>query len=427
MSINTYDIIIIGGGPAGTGIFLKALKDGKLSDFLNKKIALIEKSERLIKGNITNYHVNSDTFSSVFLECLEGDTPKQIDVISLNSEIEDIQKYKDKSIPLNLLNNYYNKLGDLLKNHLNKFNNCHLYMNNAANRIVKSNEGYKVFLENNNEPIVAKKIVITSGANPKNIDLNKFHIAKDISLANFSDKIIHSDSILKNGVPNHLEQRLQEEPKIIILGGSHSAFSVAHYFLHHQKNYNFKAQGISIWCNEKPKIYFPIKQDALASGYDDFTDQDFCPITNKLYRLAGLRMDGRELYMNMLGLNNTTKENRVCLNLFSENDPALVKELETSTLIVTALGYTFNMIPLFDDSGNQLRFIGEETGHWVNNNCEILDIEKNVVPGIFASGLASGFIPTGDLGGEPTFEGQTNGIWYYQNALADLILKNLLA
>ena len=85
------------------------------------------------------------------------------------------------------------------------------------------------------------------------------------------------------------------------------------------------------------------------------------------------------------------------------------------------------MIPLFDDSGNQLRFIGEETGHWVNNNCEILDIEKNVVPGIFASGLASGFIPTGDLGGEPTFEGQTNGIWYYQNALADLILKNLLA
>ena len=118
MSLNTYDIIIIGGGPAGTGIFLKALKDGKLSDFLNKKVALIEKSERLIKGNITNYHVNSDTFSSVFLECLEGETPKQIDVISLNSEIEDIQKYKDKSIPLNLLNNYYNKLGDLLKNHL---------------------------------------------------------------------------------------------------------------------------------------------------------------------------------------------------------------------------------------------------------------------------------------------------------------------
>nr|MBP9069916.1 hypothetical protein [Bacteroidia bacterium] len=70
-------------------------------------------------------------------------------------------------------------------------------------------------------------------------------------------------------------------------------------------------------------------------------------------------------------------------------------------------------------------FKGEKTGHWVNDNCELLDEDGSVISNVYATGLATGFIPSGELGGEPSFQGQTNGIWYYQNAIADRIISRL--
>jgi hypothetical protein len=61
----------------------------------------------------------------------------------------------------------------------------------------------------------------------------------------------------------------------------------------------------------------------------------------------------------------------------------------------------------------------------VNDNCELLDEYGEDIPNVYASGLATGFIPRGDLGGEPSFVGQTNGIWYYQNAIAERIINKL--
>jgi hypothetical protein len=45
---------------------------------------------------------------------------------------------------------------------------------------------------------------------------------------------------------------------------------------------------------------------------------------------------------------------------------------------------------------------------------------------MYAIGLGSGFIPTDSLGGEKSFKGHTNGIWYYQNIIGGIILKQVL-
>jgi hypothetical protein len=63
----------------------------------------------------------------------------------------------------------------------------------------------------------------------------------------------------------------------------------------------------------------------------------------------------------------------------------------------------------------------------VDTACRVLDARGAVVPNLYGIGLASGFRLTGALGGEPSFRGQTNGLWLYQNGVGAMILDRILA
>lgn len=421
-----YDILIVGGGPAGTGFLLKALKDGNSSTLFNNKIALVERTSDLISGNLTNFKVNSDTFSSVFLECLEGETGNAIDLNKIKNEIEFVKSFNGRSIPLEKLKNYFKMLGQLIKEYLEKKEKCDFYLNSTVTKIEqKENNNYEVFIEGKTKTITTKNIIICTGGKPVSLTKENTNFSKSVSLDKFIDKCIHSDTILKSNNVQDLIHLKQNNAKVVILGGSHSAFSVAHLLLNKLSNNITHDGSIKIWCSSLPKIYFNTKQEAIDNSYNDFTDSDICPVTKKLFRLAGLRMDGRELYMQILALGNLEREKRVSVQVYTNQTQLLEKDLEEATVIILAYGYKFNMFPFIDANGNEIRFKGEETKHWVNDYCELIDYKNNIVPNVYASGLATGFIPSGELGGEPSFEGQTNGIWYYQNAIADRIINKI--
>ena len=421
-----FDIVIIGGGPAGTGLLLKALKDGARNDLFERRIALVEKSSQLVIGNITQYKVNSDTLSDVFLECLEGETKTFINSGELSDEIEFITSHKGRSIPLSQLEPYLKKLGTLLQESLTSAQKCEFFMNTTVDKVVQNEDDtYTVHLSGKRNPIKTGKIVLATGGVPKTLENDNETFAQTISLSPYRNKIIHSDAILKLGLSYDINLKLKHKPKVVILGGSHSAFSAAHYLLNGTDGIPFMNGDIQMWSKTLPKIYFNSKQEALECGYNDFGKEDFCPVTGKLYRLAGLRMDGRELYIQMLGAEQSVKEKRVVHNVYTNQTAVIEEQLKTATLIISAYGYELNMIPLFNSNGNETHLKGKKNNHWVNDNCELMDENEIAVPNIFASGLATGFIPKGELGGEPSFSGQTNGIWYYQNAIADLIMRNL--
>jgi NADH dehydrogenase FAD-containing subunit len=262
-----FDTVIIGGGPAGTGLLLKALKDGAENKFMQQqRIALFEKSSHLIKGNLTNYKVNSDTFSDVFLECLDGEMSQSIELETLKKEVEYIRNFKGKAIPLEELNHFFEKLGALLEQKLNQDPRFGLFMNTTVTRVVKLNTGsFKVFYNDN--WIETKKIVLAAGAAPVSISGSSF--AGKILLDPFLNKSIHSDDLIRGRIPTVLKSKLPARPKVVILGGSHSAFSAAHFLLNNSQ-VNFDESSIKIWCKTKPKIYFPDTADALMHGYFDF-------------------------------------------------------------------------------------------------------------------------------------------------------------
>ena len=55
-----------------------------------------------------------------------------------------------------------------------------------------------------------------------------------------------------------------------------------------------------------------------------------------------------------------------------------------------------------------------------------MDSHGNPIPGLFGIGLAAGFVPHGKLGGEPSFSGQANGLWLWQNDVGSIIVDAVL-
>ena len=61
--------VIIGGGPGGLGPLVWAAQHGRLPDWLDDGVAIVERSGRL-GGSLGRYGINSDSLGGSYLECL---------------------------------------------------------------------------------------------------------------------------------------------------------------------------------------------------------------------------------------------------------------------------------------------------------------------------------------------------------------------
>jgi len=428
-TVRNCNLLIVGGGPAGTGLLFKALKEGEFNNLCNKGMVIVEKTSNLIVGNLTSYYVNSDTQADVFLECLEGNAEKVLDIGSLEKEIEKIKSYKGRSIPLPYLQDYFKKLGKLLLERINNHPKCKVYLESCVEKIIIKKDGnFEVHINESNHRTLhtSKHVVMATGGAPSIKKNYHFNYNESIPLDKYYNKTIHSDTLIKNRLSDNELLNLKSNSSVVILGGGHSGFSSAHFLLNKLGNLSFSKGAIKIYGNSPAKIYFSSKEEALKSNYFDFDENDFCKVTKRLYRLAGLRMDGRSLYMRMKGMIKGETEERVKYSFEIESKQEFIDDIESSSLVIQALGYSFNILPVFDENGNLLDFKGKENGRWVNDLCQLLVSNNEAVSNLYAQGLATGFIPSGSLGGEPSFRGQTNGIWYYQNLLSEIILNQVL-
>jgi hypothetical protein len=101
--------------------------------------------------------------------------------------------------------------------------------------------------------------------------------------------------------------------------------------------------------------------------------------------------------------------------------------LDAAHMIIPAFGYRPRTLPIFGPRAEPIRLFCEKGRHpLVDDTCRVLDEMGQPIPGYFGIGLASGFVPSGPLGGEPSFSGQTNGLWLYQNGVGGIILNGVL-
>jgi hypothetical protein len=154
-----------------------------------------------------------------------------------------------------------------------------------------------------------------------------------------------------------------------------------------------------------------------------------CPVSGFVYRLAGFRLESRDLVLRALAIGGRVPDPRLALFRLDQHDADAARALIAGAdLVIGATGYRPRALPLFDASGAPIALScdGDMPGPMVDRHCRVLAADGSVVEGAFGIGLAAGFVPWGALGGEPSFRGNANGLWLWQNDVGRMIVDQVL-
>ena len=210
---------------------------------------------------------------------------------------------------------------------------------------------------------------------------------------------------------------------ILILGGSHSAYSVAGAFLELPGAERLAKGQIIILQRREPRIFYPDRQAALDDLYD-VEPGDICPRTQRVNRMGGLRGFGREMWRQIALRPSTTPEPRVVTmdmqRLSADELGAMIAE---AALVVPSFGYRSAMLPVFDADGARLTLNAELGGVAVGEQSRLLLGDGTSLPNLFGIGLGTGYKLPPSMGGEPNFNGQANSLWLYHNDIGAIIYR----
>ncbi len=130
------------------------------------------------------------------------------------------------------------------------------------------------------------------------------------------------------------------------------------------------------------------------------------------------------------GIGGRPPEERLRLQrLASGSDPAALSALDEAEVIVAALGYRPRALPVLSASGRRISLFADDpcAGSLGDGECRVLDAQRMPLDGLLGIGLAAGFSAPEKVGGEPSFSGQTNSLWQWQNDVGALVARQIYA
>ncbi|HET6243817.1 MAG: FAD-dependent oxidoreductase [Bacteroidetes bacterium] len=429
-----FKTVIIGAGPAGTGIIFNAIRKGKLKELLEGGLAFIESTGNFASGTIGKYLVNSDSNGGVFLECLNDTGTDWFNHLQADEKVKSIAEMASNPVPLELVGEYLHRLGAALKNIINGISPSGIFQNSKAISIYKEKSGQFLVKMQTTEDgkvterlIEAESLVFAMGGKQDFENMANSSITPSLKLKEFEQKIFLTDEFFTAPGLSKAEVLIRKAKcnKVVVIGGSHSAFSSIWLMLNKMNGIEFEKAAISLIHRGKFKLFYESKEKAWAEGYGDFTEADICPVTQRVFRMGGMRADSKDLLRKLFGLSHQREERIELLEIDDggDNSEILKKKLNEAALIIPAFGYQPNTIPLYDEAGVELMFSQKPL---VNKYCQVMDVNGNTITGLYGIGLASGFLPWGEMGGEASFNGQTNSLWAYQHGIGELIFNQLM-
>ena len=423
--------VIVGGGPAGLAPLLAASRSGRLQALLAAGLVVVDQQAGIGFGNIGRYVINSDSSAETFLSCLVGNPEPRLAALIDHPTARAMSLYGRGAVPLYLVANLMELVGEVLTAIIGAHPGCRVMTRHAAISTRQTADGgwetRLRCLSSGAETVLASRSVLLATGGWQPVPLLDDKIVAGVPLlSTYADRLVQSDQVLSAQGRAAIARRLSAhaDPRIVVVGGSTSAMSCARVLMEIVSEQNGRTP-VTVLHRRPMSVFYASVEQAGADGYDDFTDEDICPVSGFVHRFGGLRFDSRTLLMGLLGLGGRPADPRVRLQRLGDeaSDRAL---LDSATLIVAALGYRPRALPVLDVNGQALSLNADRPdGALVGEGCGVLDSWGDEIPGLFGIGLAAGYRPGGRLGGEPSFKGQVNGLWVWQNDVGALIADRM--
>ena len=431
MIVNT---LIVGGGPAGLAPLVSASRTGLLDRVLADGIALAERGTTIGSGRIGRYAINSDSTANTLISCVCDNPYPALAALREHPVTRTIAAYQGGSVPLALVGEFMLMVGSALRDVLIASGNEVLLGHEAVSSKQLADGFWRTKLRcrsNGSEIFVESRFVVlaTGGHQPLSY-LTRRWIGGRPLLPKYADKMVQSDEALTPAGLAAIGDRLAKggSKRVAIVGSSSSAMACANAILQAPFGNEFGAGAVTLMHRRPLHIFYPSATEATADGYDEFSSEDICPISGFVFRLSGLRLEARDLLLSVRGIGGRPPETRLRLyRVDADADRAAVEILDDADVIIAALGYRPQVIPLLTASGRRLELFADDTGArpLVDNQCRVLDQTGTPIEGLLGIGLGSGFFSRELVGGELSFSGQTNSLWQWQNAIGGLIVQQI--
>lgn len=419
--------VIIGGGPGGLGPILWAAQHGLLPAWLDRGVAVVERQGHL-GGTLGRFGIHSDSLGGSYLECLEAaGLPPALKPLRGEPLAQQMAQYHDGFPPLALVDRYMRRIGIALAGML--AGRSALHLRTEARAIHLRHDGSVeveiIGPDGLGDILATRSAVVALGGRQRWM---RSELKPGLTLANCRMRhVMPSDRALSTAGLEEADEILAEagisKRPIVILGGSHSAYSVAGAFVGLPGAKRLAEGQIVILQRREPSIFYPDRLAALDDRYD-VAAGDICPRTQRVNRMGGLRGFGREMWRQIALRPRTTPEPRVvALEIPALAAGELAALIAEAALVVPSFGYRSAMLPVFDAGGERLTLNAELGGIAVGEQSRLLLSDGTTLPNLFGIGLGTGYkLPPG-MGGEPNFDGQANSLWLYQNDIGAIIYR----
>ncbi len=429
-------LLVIGGGPGGLAPLLSAHRRGRLDDLLSAGVVVVERSQQLGDGDIGRYAISSDSTGRTFVDCLEGPHPTPLTALRSHELALAVGSAGEGSVPLELVGRFLRLVGDTLRDMIVASPGCHVLTGHQALSVRADGDGWVTELGDalgQRSRLRSRFVVSATGAHQPRSRLAREYVAGVNVVERWGEKLLQTGDVLTPSGLDLVSRRLAglPDPRVAVIGGSTSAVATAHALLHRVPALRFGEGAVTVLHRRPLRVFYPSAADAIADGYLEFSETDICPLSKRVFRLAGFRLESRDLVMRARGLGGRSPEPRLALRSLDRDDEGAREILERADLVIAGFGYRPRAVPVFDADGLPIELLAESDARapLVDGLCRILDAKGLPLSGLFAIGLAAGFVPHGALGGEPSFIGQANGLWLWQNdvgwMIADAVLDGL--
>ena len=428
--------MVCGGGPAGLGPLVAATKRGELDALLDTGVLVVELGERLGPGTIGRYRVRGNSLARAFLECLERSADGGLlDSVRAAPETCALERIRDEEPPLGLVANFLSRMAGALEDALDTSAHSGAELRTRATRVrILPREGALVTLEPEAGPgpytVSARRVVLALGGCPPRRMLD-VEVVPGVPLRAHADRVVHSSQIVeRDDAAIERLAALGRAPSVVVVGGGHSAWSVA-WVLLREPSVCGRLGGearVQILHRSPVRLYYQSPAHASADGYRFDPAADVCPLSGRVNRFSGLRGDALTLARQAFGFDRADEPpSRVrCVSLRTARPEAVVAALDTADLIVSAVGYDARLPELQTADGAALELAASQVGCRVSGRGEVLDAAGQPMPALLAYGLGAGLAPSPAVGGEPSSSTAADGVWLYHHDVGNVVLDRLL-
>ncbi|GBQ28561.1 DegT/DnrJ/EryC1/StrS aminotransferase [Acetobacter estunensis NRIC 0472] len=432
---NTFGLLIIGAGPAGLAPLLAAARNGLLPHVLSTGVLLVDRAHEPGAGRLGNYIITSDSSADTFLSCVRNSPVPELAVLAETPLAQEVAAYGADCVPLELAGRLMAEVGKAMANLIARSPHGRVAMGTEVDRLDENVDGswtaqLRDVQTGRTETVKAASILVATGATQEPARLQHLPVGGAPLLPRYENKLIQSDEFLSHdGFARTIAAlTAMDSPKVAIVGGSTSAMSCARQILIALEGHTPPVH-VTLLHRHPMTIFYPGRDAAHADGYTSFDERDICALSGFVHRFGGFRFESRILARQLLGVGDAPPEPRMSLHQLQEgNDAEARRILDNADLVIACLGYRPAAVPIRDRTGALLPLAAQEEGRpLVNDACEVIAADATPIPGLFGIGLACGYRPPIEMGGERSFSGQVNGLWLWQNDVGLMLIRRLLA